>query len=82
MFSYCHVVFIIFSVFYLADACHTLTCAIMLLNTDLHGQNIGRKMTCAEFIENLVELNDGENFPQEVLRQLYHAIKGEPIEFE
>lgn len=23
---------------HLTDACHTLTCAIMLLNTDLHGQ--------------------------------------------
>lgn len=23
---------------YFSDACHTLTCAIMLLNTDLHGQ--------------------------------------------
>ena len=22
----------------IADACHTLTCALMLLNTDLHGQ--------------------------------------------
>ncbi|XP_060576363.1 PH and SEC7 domain-containing protein-like isoform X3 [Ruditapes philippinarum] len=63
------------------DACHTLVCAIMLLNTDLHGQAVGRKMTCNEFIENLAELNDGENFPKEVLKALYHAIKAEPIEW-
>lgn len=63
------------------DAVHTLTCAIMLLNTDLHGQNIGRKMTCSEFIENLSELNDGENFPKELLKQLYAAIKGAPLEW-
>ncbi|KAL8608977.1 hypothetical protein ACOMHN_062860 [Nucella lapillus] len=63
------------------DACHTLTCAIMLLNTDLHGQNIGRKMTCADFIENLSELNDGENFPREVLKSIYQSIKSEPIEW-
>ncbi|XP_076453496.1 uncharacterized protein LOC143288746 isoform X2 [Babylonia areolata] len=63
------------------DACHTLTCAIMLLNTDLHGQNIGRKMTCADFIENLSELNDGENFPREVLKSIYQSIKAEPIEW-
>lgn len=63
------------------DAVHTLTCAIMLLNTDLHGQNIGRKMTCSEFIENLSELNDGENFPKELLKQLYAAIKGSPLEW-
>jgi PH/SEC7 domain-containing protein len=53
----------------------------MLLNTDLHGQNIGRKMTCSEFIENLAELNDGDNFPREVLKQLYQAIKVYPLEW-
>lgn len=63
------------------DACHTLTCAIMLLNTDLHGQNVGRKMNCNEFIENLCELNDGDNFPKEDLRLIYAAIKAEPIEW-
>ncbi|XP_033737503.1 PH and SEC7 domain-containing protein 2-like isoform X2 [Pecten maximus] len=63
------------------DACHTLTCAIMLLNTDLHGQSIGRKMTCAEFIENLAELNDGDNFPKELLKVIYQNIKAEPIEW-
>ena len=46
------------------------------------GQNIGRKMTLAEFVENLAELNDGENFPKEVLRHLYHSIKDEKLECE
>ncbi|XP_062589708.1 PH and SEC7 domain-containing protein 1-like isoform X1 [Saccostrea cucullata] len=63
------------------DACHTLTCAIMLLNTDLHGQGIKKRMTCHEFIENLSELNDGENFNKEVLKNIYHAIKTEQIEW-
>ncbi|XP_055677938.1 PH and SEC7 domain-containing protein isoform X2 [Lutzomyia longipalpis] len=63
------------------DAVHTLTCAIMLLNTDLHGQNIGRKMTCSEFIDNLSELNDGENFPKDILKYLYQAIKNHPLEW-
>ncbi|CAH0552778.1 unnamed protein product, partial [Brassicogethes aeneus] len=63
------------------DAVHTLTCAIMLLNTDLHGQNISRKMTCTEFIDNLVGLNEGENFPREVLKALYQAIKTHPLEW-
>uniref|UniRef100_A0A1B6MEA4 PH domain-containing protein n=2 Tax=Graphocephala atropunctata TaxID=36148 RepID=A0A1B6MEA4_9HEMI len=53
----------------------------MLLNTDLHGQIIGRKMTCTEFIDNLSELNDGENFPREVLKSLYQAIKSYPLEW-
>lgn len=53
----------------------------MLLNTDLHGPNIGRKMTCSEFIENLSELNDGENFPKDILKHLYQAIKSQPLEW-
>jgi PH/SEC7 domain-containing protein len=64
------------------DACHTLTCAIMLLNTDLHRQNVGRKMTLSEFIDNLSDLNDGDNFPRDVLSHLYQSIRTEPIEFE
>ncbi|KAL1492176.1 hypothetical protein ABEB36_012662 [Hypothenemus hampei] len=63
------------------DAVHTLTCAIMLLNTDLHIQTVGRKMTCSEFIENLNDLNEGENFPRDILKQLYHAIKNHPLEW-
>ncbi|GFQ74632.1 PH and SEC7 domain-containing protein 3 [Trichonephila clavata] len=63
------------------DAVHTLTCALMLLNTDLHGENVGRRMTCAEFIENLSELNEGENFSKEVLKALYHSIKTTPLEW-
>ena len=62
------------------DSVHTLTCAIMLLNTDLHGENLlQRKMTCNEFIENLSELNDGSDFPRDLLRNIYYAIKQEPI---
>lgn len=63
------------------DAVHTLTCAIMLLNTDLHGDSVQlqRKMTCNEFIENLRDLNDGQNFPRELLRSIYYSIKEQPI---
>lgn len=61
------------------DAVHTLTCAIMLLNTDLHGDNLQRKMTCSEFVANLSELNDGKNFPRDLLRSIYNSIKTTPI---
>ncbi|XP_069976917.1 PH and SEC7 domain-containing protein 1 isoform X5 [Penaeus vannamei] len=63
------------------DAVHTLTCALMLLNTDLHGQSVGRKMTCNEFIDNLADLNDGENFPREVLKSLYQAMRSQPLQW-
>lgn len=38
-------------------------------------------MTCPEFIENLSEHNEGENFPRDVLKQLYNAIKNYPLEW-
>lgn len=63
------------------DSIHTLTCAIMLLNTDLHGQNIGKSMSCQEFITNLNGLQDGKNFPKELLKALYWSIRSEKLEW-
>ncbi len=62
------------------DSCHTLTCAIMLLNTDLHDMKIQNKMTLTEFVENLKGLNNGTNFSDALLESLYSAIKNEPLE--
>ncbi|XP_054853520.1 PH and SEC7 domain-containing protein 4 [Eublepharis macularius] len=63
------------------DAVHTLTCAIMLLNTDLHGQNIGRSMTCQDFVANLNGMNNGSNFHKEQLKALYYSIRNEKLEW-
>ncbi|XP_004844594.1 PH and SEC7 domain-containing protein 4 isoform X1 [Heterocephalus glaber] len=63
------------------DSIHTLTCAIMLLNTDLHGQNIGKSMSCQEFIANLNGLQDGGNFRKELLKALYWSIRNEKLEW-
>uniref|UniRef100_A0A8C2DL39 Pleckstrin and Sec7 domain containing 3, like n=1 Tax=Cyprinus carpio TaxID=7962 RepID=A0A8C2DL39_CYPCA len=63
------------------DGVHCLTCALMLLNTDLHGPNIGKKMTCQEFINNLDGLNGGQDFPRELLKLLYNSIKNEKLEW-
>lgn len=63
------------------DAVHTLTCAIMLLNTDLHSQIIRTKMPLIAFIENLDGLNDGEDFSRDVLKSLYQSIKNAPLEW-
>ena len=62
------------------DSCHTLTCAIMLLNTDLHDAKVQNKMTLNEFVENLRGLNNGASFPEVLLESLYSAIKNEPLE--
>uniref|UniRef100_A0A1I8JM91 PH domain-containing protein n=1 Tax=Macrostomum lignano TaxID=282301 RepID=A0A1I8JM91_9PLAT len=61
-----------------ADSCHTLACALLLLNKDLHGA-IGQRMTSQQFIDNLANLNEGQNYPREVLKSLYQAIKSQPI---
>ncbi|KAM6923839.1 PH and SEC7 domain-containing protein 2 [Xenentodon cancila] len=63
------------------DGAHTLTCALMLLNTDLHGHNIGKKMSCQQFIGNLDGLNNGKDFPKELLKILYNSIKNEKLEW-
>ncbi|KAJ8401894.1 hypothetical protein AAFF_G00374750 [Aldrovandia affinis] len=63
------------------DGVHCLTCALMLLNTDLHGHNIGKKMTCQEFINNLDGLNEGQDFPRDLLKALYNSIKNEKLEW-
>ncbi|XP_037979630.1 PH and SEC7 domain-containing protein 3 isoform X3 [Motacilla alba alba] len=63
------------------DGVHCLTCAMMLLNTDLHGHNIGRKMTCQEFVANLQGMNDGKDFPRGLLKALYNSIKNEKLEW-
>lgn len=38
-------------------------------------------MTCSEFVDNLSELNDGENFPREVLKSIYQSIKSEQLDW-
>ncbi|XP_070708330.1 PH and SEC7 domain-containing protein 1-like [Pempheris klunzingeri] len=63
------------------DAVHTLTCALMLLNTDLHGQNVGKRMSCTQFICNLEGLNDGQDFHKDLLKALYNSIKNQKLQW-
>jgi len=39
-------------------------------------------MTLNEFVENLADLNDGENFSYDMLASLYNSIRRDPLEFE
>ncbi|XP_054612875.1 PH and SEC7 domain-containing protein 1 [Dunckerocampus dactyliophorus] len=63
------------------EAVLALACALMLLNTDLHGQNVGKTMSTSKFVSNLDGMNDGENFSKELLKCLYNSIKSEPLEW-
>nr|XP_023676502.1 PH and SEC7 domain-containing protein 2-like isoform X2 [Paramormyrops kingsleyae] len=59
----------------------TLTCAVMLLNSDLHGQNVGKAMSVSSFVSNLEGMNDGGNFCKDLLKNLYSSIKSDPLEW-
>jgi len=71
------------STFGTKNSVHTLACALMLLNPDIYsgipnGQH-AMGMTCNEFINLLSELNDGDDFPEDVLTQLYLSIESQPL---
>ncbi|KJH47384.1 PH domain protein [Dictyocaulus viviparus] len=59
------------------DDVHTLTCALLLLNADLHGQNCGKKMTIRDFINNIS--HTGKHFKRDLLKSLYNSIKENEI---
>ncbi|KAI5105324.1 PH and SEC7 domain-containing protein 2 isoform X1, partial [Silurus meridionalis] len=44
-------------------------------------ENIGKKMSCQQFISNLDGLNDGKDFPKDSLKVLYNSIKNEKLEW-
>ncbi|KAL2078705.1 hypothetical protein ACEWY4_026390 [Coilia grayii] len=55
------------------DSVHTLTCALMLLNTDLHGNSVGKRIAWEEDVLhpvhwNLEGLNEGRDFPKDMLK--------------
>ncbi|XP_071321871.1 PH and SEC7 domain-containing protein 3 isoform X2 [Trachinotus anak] len=64
-----------------SGAAFALTCALMLLNTDLHGQHVGKSMSSSKFVSNLEGMNDGENFTKDLLKSVYNSIKSEPLEW-
>ncbi|KAL5249230.1 hypothetical protein ACHWQZ_G018178 [Mnemiopsis leidyi] len=56
---------------------HTLVCALMMLNTDLHGGMVDRKMTYNQFENNL--RNTDATIDRGTLKELYNGIKSKPI---
>ena len=60
-------------------ACHSLSFALLMLNTDLHNPNVPNKMTPEQFEMNLTGFNGGENFNQNFLREIYLRIQQEGI---
>uniref|UniRef100_A0A8C6XV29 Pleckstrin and Sec7 domain containing n=1 Tax=Naja naja TaxID=35670 RepID=A0A8C6XV29_NAJNA len=65
------------------DGAHTLACALMLLNTDLHGHVSAFEMTNVlfRFHWELEGLNQGSDFPRELLKAVYSSIKNEKLQW-
>ncbi|CAL2042123.1 unnamed protein product [Caenorhabditis brenneri] len=68
------------SIFESLDEVHTLTCALLLLNSDLHGPNTGKKMTSRDFITNIG--HTGCTYKREMLKTLYQSIKDNAISLQ
>ena len=41
-----------------------------------------RKMTLSEFVNNLSHLNNGEDFPKDVLKSIYISLKHHPLPYD
>ena len=64
------------------DAAFTLAYAIIMLNVDQHNHNVKKQstpMSVEEFKKNLTKVNGGANFEEEMLEDIYSAIKNEEI---
>ncbi|KAH0622993.1 hypothetical protein JD844_030878 [Phrynosoma platyrhinos] len=44
-------------------------------------KKVGRSMSCQAFLNNLDGLNDGQNFPKELVKGLYHSIRQEKLQW-
>ncbi|KAI6646273.1 hypothetical protein LOD99_9304 [Oopsacas minuta] len=63
-----------------ADAIHVLVCSLLLLNADLHGQNLSKSMTFRDFYDNLLGQCNGKNFPTSALKECYLSVKKKSLE--
>ncbi|OWF51783.1 Golgi-specific brefeldin A-resistance guanine nucleotide exchange factor 1 [Mizuhopecten yessoensis] len=64
------------------DAAFTLTYAVIMLNVDQHNHNAKKQnvpMTVEQFKKNLKDCNGGMEFDQDMLEEIYNAIKNDEI---
>ncbi|CAL4066490.1 unnamed protein product [Meganyctiphanes norvegica] len=65
-----------------ADAAFTLAYAVIMLNVDQHNQNAKKQnvpMTVDQFRKNVRGVNDGKDFDQDMLEEIYNAICSDEI---
>ncbi|XP_043535120.1 Golgi-specific brefeldin A-resistance guanine nucleotide exchange factor 1 isoform X11 [Chiloscyllium plagiosum] len=64
------------------DACFALAYAVIMLNTDQHNHNVRKQnvpMTSEQFKKNLKGVNGSKDFDQDMLEDIYNAIKNDEI---
>uniref|UniRef100_S4RTD5 Golgi brefeldin A resistant guanine nucleotide exchange factor 1 n=1 Tax=Petromyzon marinus TaxID=7757 RepID=S4RTD5_PETMA len=64
------------------DACFALAYAVIMLNTDQHNHNVRKQnvpMTLEEFKKNLKGVNGSKDFEQDMLEEIYNAIRNDEI---
>ncbi|XP_065669547.1 brefeldin A-inhibited guanine nucleotide-exchange protein 1 isoform X2 [Hydra vulgaris] len=61
-------------IFASADAAYVLAYSIIMLTTDLHSNQVKRKMTQEQYINMNRGINDGKDLPQEYLEGIYKEI--------
>ncbi|CCI41144.1 unnamed protein product [Albugo candida] len=65
-----------------ADAAYVLAFSIIMLNTDLHNDQVAKKMSLDEFLRNNRGINAGEDLPVEYLTTLYERIRDNQIQMQ
>ncbi|KAK0051833.1 Golgi-specific brefeldin A-resistance guanine nucleotide exchange factor 1 [Biomphalaria pfeifferi] len=68
--------------FHNVDAAFTLTYAVIMLNVDQHNHNAKKQnvpMTSEDFKRNLTKVNGGKDFDQDMLHDIFQAIRNEEI---
>jgi len=62
------------------ESVHTLTCAMVMLNTVLHNDSMKESnMSEDEFVQKIRSPESGQGFSEPLLRCIYHSIKSDPI---
>uniref|UniRef100_K7FL58 Pleckstrin and Sec7 domain containing n=1 Tax=Pelodiscus sinensis TaxID=13735 RepID=K7FL58_PELSI len=60
---------------------HSPALPVTLIHTGLISNNIGKRMSCSDFIGNLEGLNGGSDFPKELLKPVLLSTSGAPQEW-
>jgi len=61
------------------DAVYSLAFGVIMLNTDAHNSQVKNKMTLAQFCKNMKGMNDKEDFPKEMLTDIFNSISEDEI---